>query len=185
MKKLLEEKNLYVKEQVRFFRISNLYDIFNQDEKKIGVVKEKTSLFKKMMRIYKLEFYDENENLLFTAKKPFAFIKEKFFLYDQNDQPIGYLYKKIVAIIPQFLIFNNQDEQIGLLKGDFFIIHGSADDNVHVQNSMEFIEALVQADKQFKQFIYTNRDHHLRGGSTRYHLYTMMLEFWMETLTEE
>ncbi len=68
------------------------------------------------------------------------------------------------------------------LKGDFLIVHGSADDNVHVQNTVEFIEALVQADKQFNQFIYTNRNHSIYGGNTRFHLYTMMLKFWEEHL---
>ncbi len=68
------------------------------------------------------------------------------------------------------------------LKGDFLIVHGSADDNVHLQNTTEFTEALVQANVQFKQFIYTNRNHSIYGGNTRYHLYTMMLNFWEETI---
>ncbi len=68
------------------------------------------------------------------------------------------------------------------LEGDLLIVHGSADDNVHVQNTMEFTEALVQADKQFNQFIYTNRNHSIYGGNTRFHLYTMMLRFWEEHL---
>ncbi|MCF6365860.1 MAG: S9 family peptidase [Bacteroidales bacterium] len=68
------------------------------------------------------------------------------------------------------------------LKGDFLIVHGSADDNVHLQNTVEFTEALVQADKQFQQFIYTNRNHSIYGGNTRFHLYTMMLNFWEEYL---
>ncbi len=65
-----------------------------------------------------------------------------------------------------------------LLKGHLLIVHGSADDNVHWQNTAEFTEALVQADKQFDQFIYTNRNHSIYGGNTRYHLYTMMLNYW-------
>jgi dipeptidyl-peptidase-4 len=64
------------------------------------------------------------------------------------------------------------------LQGDFLIIHGSADDNVHWQNTAEFAEALVQADKQFEQFIYTNRNHSIYGGMTRKHLYAKMLNFW-------
>lgn len=70
----------------------------------------------------------------------------------------------------------------GLLKGHLLIVHGSADDNVHWQNTAEFTEALVQADKQFDQFIYTNRNHSIFGGNTRYHLYTMMLNYWKEHL---
>jgi len=71
------------------------------------------------------------------------------------------------------------------LKGKFLIVHGSADDNVHLQNTTEFTEALVQANKQFNQFIYTNRNHSIYGGNTRFHLYTMMLKFWNENLLKE
>ncbi len=70
------------------------------------------------------------------------------------------------------------------LKGDLLIVHGSADDNVHWQNTAEFAEALVQANKQFDQFIYTNRNHSIYGGNTRFHLYTMMLNFWEEHLLD-
>ncbi len=68
------------------------------------------------------------------------------------------------------------------LKGNFLLVHGSADDNVHWQNSAEFSEAIVQAGKQFSQFIYTNKNHSIYGGNTRYHLYTMMLNFWETNL---
>ena len=71
------------------------------------------------------------------------------------------------------------------LKGKFLIIHGSADDNVHWQNTAEFSEALVQANKQFKQFIYTNRNHSIYGGNTRFHLYSMMLNFWEDNLLND
>ncbi len=68
------------------------------------------------------------------------------------------------------------------LKGKFLIVHGTADDNVHWQNTAEFTEALIQADKQFSQFIYTNRNHSIYGGNTRKHLFTMMLNFWEDNL---
>ncbi len=68
------------------------------------------------------------------------------------------------------------------LKGDFLLVHGLGDDNVHFQNSAEFSEALVQANKQFNEFFYTNRNHSIYGGNTRYHLYTMMLNFWKKHL---
>ncbi|RKD90615.1 S9 family peptidase [Mangrovibacterium diazotrophicum] len=63
------------------------------------------------------------------------------------------------------------------IKGRLFLIHGSADDNVHVQNSMEFSEALVQAGIQFDMAIYTNRNHGIYGGNTRVHLYHRMTDF--------
>ncbi len=68
------------------------------------------------------------------------------------------------------------------LKGKYLICHGSADDNVHVQNTMEFTEKLVQADKQFEMQIYTNRNHSIYGGNTRYHLYTRKINFLLENL---
>jgi dipeptidyl-peptidase-4 len=68
------------------------------------------------------------------------------------------------------------------LKGKFLLIHGSADDNVHYQNTMEFITALVKANKQFDLFIYPNKNHGIYGGNTRNHLYTMMLDYTIKNL---
>lgn len=68
------------------------------------------------------------------------------------------------------------------LQGKLLLIHGSADDNVHVQNTMAYAEALVQANKQFDMHIYTNRDHGIYGGNTRYHLYTKMSDFLFNNL---
>lgn len=58
------------------------------------------------------------------------------------------------------------------LSGHLLLIHGTADDNVHVRNAYEYSEALVQADKQFDMHIYTNRNHNIYGGNTRLHLFT-------------
>ena len=66
---------------------------------------------------------------------------------------------------------------VNLIKGKFLLIHGSADDNVHYQNSMELVNAMVKADKQFDLFIYPNRNHGIYGGNTRNHLFSMMLNF--------
>ena len=71
---------------------------------------------------------------------------------------------------------------VHLLKGKYFLIHGSGDDNVHYQNSMEMINALVRANKQFDLFIYPNRNHGIYGGNTRNHLFTMMLDYTLENL---
>jgi len=68
------------------------------------------------------------------------------------------------------------------LKGSYLLIHGSADDNVHVQNSMLMIEALVQANKQFDWAIYPDRNHGIYGGKTRLQLYTKMTNFIKEKL---
>lgn len=70
----------------------------------------------------------------------------------------------------------------GEIKGRLLLIHGSADDNVHAQNTYEFAEKLVQAGVQFDMAIYTNRNHGIRGGNTSKHLYTKMTEFLKEQL---
>ena len=63
------------------------------------------------------------------------------------------------------------------LEGKYLLIHGSADDNVHVQNAMRLIEELVQANKQFDWRIYPDKNHGIYGGNTRLHLYTLMTEY--------
>ncbi len=68
------------------------------------------------------------------------------------------------------------------LKGDYLLIHGTADDNVHVQNSMRMIDALIKANKQFDWMIYPDKNHGIYGGYTRLHLYTKMTKFIEETL---
>jgi len=70
----------------------------------------------------------------------------------------------------------------GDIKGRLLIIHGSADDNVHAQNTYEFTEKMVQAGVQFDMAIYTNRNHGIRGGNTSMHLYTKMTNFLKDQL---
>lgn len=68
------------------------------------------------------------------------------------------------------------------LSGSLLLIHGTADDNVHFRNVAEMSEALVQANKQFEMQIYTNRNHSIYGGNTRYHLLTRMCDFFKRNL---
>lgn len=68
------------------------------------------------------------------------------------------------------------------LKGNFLLIHGSADDNVHVQNTMQMVEALIQANKQFEWMIYPDKNHGIYGGNTRLHLYTKMTNYIKDNL---
>lgn len=68
------------------------------------------------------------------------------------------------------------------LQGKYFLIHGAADDNVHYQNSMEMISALVKANKQFDLFIYPNKNHGIYGGNTRNHLFNMIHDYILEEL---
>jgi dipeptidyl-peptidase-4 len=63
------------------------------------------------------------------------------------------------------------------LQGELLLVHGSGDDNVHYQNSMEMINALVAANKDFDFFVYPDRNHGIYGGNTRLHLFNMMMDF--------
>lgn len=72
--------------------------------------------------------------------------------------------------------------RIPQLKGNLLICHGLADDNVHVRNTYEYIEALVQADKQFEMQLYTNRNHSIYGGNTRQHLFKRVTDFFLRNL---
>jgi len=68
------------------------------------------------------------------------------------------------------------------LKGKYLLVHGTTDDNVHVQNSMDLITALVNANRDFDMFLYPNKNHGIYGGFTRYHLYNKMTNFILENL---
>ena len=77
---------------------------------------------------------------------------------------------------------NSPINHVNKLKGNFLLIHGTADDNVHVQNSMQMIEALVQANKQFDWAIYPDKNHGIYGGKTRIQLYNKMTNYIKEKL---
>ena len=68
------------------------------------------------------------------------------------------------------------------LNGNFLLIHGTADDNVHIQNSMQMIEALVQANKQFDWAIYPDKNHGIYGGYTRVQLFEKMTNYILKNL---
>lgn len=68
------------------------------------------------------------------------------------------------------------------LQGKLLLVHGTADDNVHFQQTMDYAEALVQAGKQFDMQVYKDRNHGISGGNTRYHLYTRMSNFLLDNL---
>jgi len=77
---------------------------------------------------------------------------------------------------------NSPINYVDKLKGKYLLIHGSADDNVHYQNTMEMVNALVKANKQFDLFIYPDKNHGITGGNTRLHLYTKMTDFILTNL---
>ncbi len=77
---------------------------------------------------------------------------------------------------------NSPINHVDKMKGNYLLIHGTADDNVHYQNSMDLITALIKANKQFEHFAYPNKDHGIYGGNTRLHLYTLMTDFLLRKL---
>jgi dipeptidyl-peptidase-4 len=68
------------------------------------------------------------------------------------------------------------------LKGKFLLVHGTGDDNVHFQNSIAFVDALIAADRSYQTLYYPNRNHGIYGGNTRLHLYRQMTDFVLQNL---
>lgn len=79
---------------------------------------------------------------------------------------------------------NSPISHVDKLKGDFLLVHGSGDDNVHLQNTMRLAEALIQANKQFEWAVYPDKNHGIYGGNTRLHLFNKMTNFIKESLGE-
>ncbi|HLW31852.1 MAG TPA: S9 family peptidase [Aequorivita sp.] len=77
---------------------------------------------------------------------------------------------------------NSPNSHVNGLRGEFLLVHGSSDDNVHVQNTMRLVDDLVQANKKFDWRIYPDKNHGIYGGNTRLHLYTLMTEFIKKNL---
>jgi len=80
---------------------------------------------------------------------------------------------------------NSPINYVNNLKGDFLLVHGSADDNVHLQNTLVLAEALIQANKDFDWAIYPDKNHGIYGGNTRLHLYRKMTRFIVDKLGDK
>ncbi|MEX0602872.1 MAG: prolyl oligopeptidase family serine peptidase, partial [Bacteroidota bacterium] len=68
------------------------------------------------------------------------------------------------------------------LKGNLLIVHGTTDDNVHWQNTVQFVDALQGAGKKFETMFYVNKNHGIGGGTTRVHLFEMITGFLLKNL---
>lgn len=77
---------------------------------------------------------------------------------------------------------NSPINHAAALKGNYLLIHGLADDNVHFQNSAEMISALVKANKQFDLMAYPDKNHGIYGGTTRMQLFQKMTDFLLRSL---
>ena len=71
------------------------------------------------------------------------------------------------------------------LVGNYLLVHGLADDNVHYQHTAEMTRALVNANKQFDTYVYPNKNHGIYGGPTRYHLFLKMTNFLDQKLKND
>jgi len=86
-------------------------------------------------------------------------------------------YLQTPQLNPDGYDLNSPSTYAANLKGKFLLIHGTGDDNVHVQNSIVLQDALIDAGVQFESFFYPDKHHGIQGATTRRHLYTMMLDF--------
>jgi dipeptidyl-peptidase-4 len=77
---------------------------------------------------------------------------------------------------------NSPVNHVDKMKGAYLLVHGSGDDNVHFQNTMEMSEALVRANKQFELYVYPDRNHGIYGNNARLHLFTKMTDFIKKNL---
>lgn len=94
------------------------------------------------------------------------------FMRTPQENPNGYDRNSPITYAGQF------DDQ----KNKFLLIHGTADDNVHVQNAMDLASALIEANKQFDMMIYPDKNHGIYGGKTRIQLYTLMTNYILNNL---
>jgi dipeptidyl-peptidase 4 len=83
---------------------------------------------------------------------------------------------------PQGYDDNSPINHVEKIKGKLLLVHGMADDNVHLQNTTELISSLVEKNKQFELMVYPNKNHGIYGGNTTYHLYTKMTNFILNNL---
>jgi dipeptidyl-peptidase-4 len=68
------------------------------------------------------------------------------------------------------------------LQGKLMIVHGTGDDNVHYQNTLQFMQKLIDANKQFDVMFYPNKNHRISGGVTQWHLFTKISNYFFSNL---
>lgn len=103
-----------------------------------------------------------------TSWKYYDTVYSERFMRTPKENPLGY--------------YDNPINRAEKLHGALLLCHGLADDNVHFRNTAEYTEALVQADKDFRQLVYTNRNHSIYGENTRNHLFRQCIDFFNEKL---
>lgn len=94
------------------------------------------------------------------------------FMRTPQENPNGYDKNSPITYATQF---NDKEDK-------FLLIHGTADDNVHVQNAMDLATALISNNKQFDMMMYPDKNHGIYGGKTRIQLYTLMTNYILQNL---
>ncbi|MEI6947017.1 DPP IV N-terminal domain-containing protein [Paraflavisolibacter sp. H34] len=79
---------------------------------------------------------------------------------------------------------NSPINHVDKIRGPFLIIHGTGDDNVHFQNSVLMVEAMVQKGIPFESAYYPNKTHSISGGNTSYHLWSRMTDWLLRNLKD-
>lgn len=91
-------------------------------------------------------------------------------------------YMGLVKDNPKGYLDSSLPRAAGNLHGALFLVHGTSDDNVHLQNSIQMVNAFINAGKQFRFMVYPNKTHGIAGAAARTHLFHMMLEHWEREL---
>ncbi len=91
------------------------------------------------------------------------------FMRTPKDNPEGYKEGSVINFVESF-------------KNKFLIVHGTADDNVHFQNTVDLINEMIAKDKYYEMLAYPNKNHFIIGPNARYHLYKNMTEFLYRNL---
>ncbi|TNE79908.1 MAG: S9 family peptidase [Bacteroidetes bacterium] len=77
---------------------------------------------------------------------------------------------------------NSPLSHVDKIKGNYLIVHGTADDNVHFQNAVEMVKAMIAADVRYDSEFYPNKNHGIGGGNTRFHLFNRITDYLLENL---
>ena len=104
-----------------------------------------------------------------TAWKFYDTVYTERFMRTPQQNGVGYSSGSPIELVNQF-------------EGKLLMIHGTSDDNVHVQNSIEYSRAMIKAGKHFDMFYFPDKDHSIYGGNTRHYLYEKVIDFFKSNL---
>ena len=133
----------------------------------------------KMQYIFSTAVYEDGRLMIKTEEAAIIDVKTKRTRIEFRDFPPIKVYCPYLTAVK---INGSGDFKAEDLTGDVLIIHGTADDNVHVQHTMQYIDALVNAGKQFEMQLYPDDNHFLRKGNNATHMHNRILNFLQKNL---